>query len=118
MTTLLELDAEFVTYHKSETGQVSHGKVDKIEDAQGVMFLCPLCWRTNNGPRGTHMVLCWDGERGVPADAFPFPGRWKMVGTGLHDLTLDASPGKTRSVLLTAGCRWHGFVTDGDTSIC
>jgi hypothetical protein len=117
MTKLTELDGRLLTYHKSETGQVSHGKVDKLEDAQGVMFLCPLCWRNNNGPVGTHMVICWDGQRGVPDDAFPM-GRWKMEGTSLEDLTLNSYPGKTRSVLLLAGCRWHGFVTDGDTSIC
>jgi len=87
--------------------------VERIEEAQGVRFLCPKCYAANGGPRGTHGVICWSSSRGVPDDAKPGPGRWKLVGTGINDLTLDCEPGKSRSVLLTSGCGWHGFVTDG-----
>lgn len=90
-------------------------ETDSIAEAQGVEFLCPKCFATNDGNVGTHMVLCWSRSRGVPDDAEPGPGRWKLVGTGYDDLTLDADPPQTaRSVLLTSGCGWHGFVTNGE----
>jgi hypothetical protein len=34
----------------------------------------------------------------------------------LHDLTFVPSAGRTHSVLLTAGCQWHGFVVNGDAA--
>jgi hypothetical protein len=40
-----------------------------------------------------------------------------MVGTGFDDLTLNADPpGTARSVLLTSGCGWHGFVNNGEVT--
>lgn len=91
--------------------------VDTLEQAQGVDFLCPLCFVANGGPVGTHHVLCWSRSRGVPDDGKPGPGRWLMVGTGYHDLTLEAEPGQSRSVLLTgSGCGWHGFITNGEVT--
>jgi len=57
---------------------------------------------------GTHMVLCWFRDRGVPDGETPGPGRWQVSGSGLGDLTLAPS------VHLTgAGCGWHGFVRNG-----
>ena len=70
----------------------------------------------NGGEVGTHAVVCWSKSRGVPDKATPGPGRWLMRGTGYADLTLDAEPGKSRSVLLLGGCAWHGFVTNGDVT--
>jgi len=94
--------------------------VESIDQAQGVRFLCPLCFHRNDGPRGTHSVICWSRSKGVPEHVKPKPGRWKMVGTGLHDLTLHGDPGPdgfvqnmARSVLLNGGCGWHGYVTGG-----
>jgi hypothetical protein len=41
-----------------------------------------------------------------------------MDGTGYDDLTLNGDPpGSARSVLLTGGCNWHGFITDGEVII-
>lgn len=91
-----------------------HLYVDTLAEAQGVMFLCPKCFKANNGSIGTHMVICWFVGRGVPDDVFPKPGRWNPSGTGLHDLTF-VGPGAF-SVLLTSGCNWHGFVTNGDAA--
>lgn len=92
-------------------------KVDRIEDAQGVMFLCPKCFSDNGGAVGTHGVICWSRSRGVPDTAEPRPGRWTLDGTGFHDLTLNGDPpGTARSVQLTAGCKWHGFVTNGEVT--
>lgn len=95
---LVALEAEFVSFMPDGVGRVS-----SLEDADGVMFLCPLC--------RTHEVLCWFRDRPfVPPDATPGPGRWTATGSGLSDLTLSPS------VHLTHGCQWHGWVKDGDAS--
>lgn len=89
--------------------------IDRIEDAPGVEFLCPKCFAANGGKINTHGVICWSRSRGVPDSASPGPGRWKMEGSDYGDLTLNADPpGTARSVQLTGGCAWHGFVTNGD----
>lgn len=89
-------------------------RVAKKADAHGVMFLCPKCFVANGGSRGTHMVICWSRSAGADEELDPGPGRWKMDGEGLHDLTLNADPpGTTRSVQLNQGCKWHGFITNG-----
>ncbi len=87
-----------------------------LAEAQGVEFLCPKCFASNNGPVGTHVVVCWSSSRGVPDGATPGPGRWRLVGTDFNDLSLMEEPGKSRSVLLLGGCGWHGFVTNGDAT--
>lgn len=114
---LSDLRASFVRL--SEDPQFPRGSfhhVESIADAQGVMFLCPLCYAANNGSHGTHSVICWSRSRGVPEDIAPRPGRWMLRGTSLDDLTLDAEPDQSRSVLLLGGCAWHGFVTAGDAT--
>ena len=78
-------------------------------EAQGVLFLCPLCYVTNAGVVGTHMVLCWFAGRGAPANAVPAP-RWAITGTGIGDLTLNPS------VAIIGGCAWHGWVRSGEAS--
>ena len=85
-------------------------------NAMGIQFLCPKCFREGGGPVGTHAILCWSAERGTPADVRPLPGRWAMKGTGYNDLTLDGEGGKSRSILLMSGCKWHGFVVNGDVT--
>lgn len=108
---LTELQPHFLKWIDATHWQM----VDRIEDAQGIQFLCPLCFARNNGAARTHSVICWSRSRGVPEDAHPGPGRWMMIGTGYDDLTLNADPPSTeRSVLLTGGCGWHGFVTAGE----
>lgn len=96
--------------------------VPNLAEAQGVMFLCPKCFQTNGGKAGTHRVVCWSRSRGVPEHVAPSPGRWNLDGTDMHDLTLNGDqPGDkprdgARSVLLTSGCEWHGFVTNGEVT--
>lgn len=109
MTALTDLRASFIV--RTDNG---FRRVDGIGEAEGVMFLCPKCYDCNGGAKGTHMVVCWTPK--VPDDTQPKPGRWTLVGTGIHDLTLDGANGKSRSVLLLGGCDWHGFVTNGDAS--
>lgn len=116
MTSLIELEATFLRVEKREAGGVYHVRVEAIERAQGVMFLCPKCFAKNGGKVGTHAVICWSSSRGVPPEVSPGPGRWMLVGTGLDDLTLDGDDGKSRSVQLSGGCEWHGFVTCGEAS--
>ena len=103
---------------EKQTGPCVHLPfVDRIEDAQGIKFLCPKCFTANHGPINTHGVICWSRSRGVPDDAKPYPGRWRLVGTSYEDLSLMEEPGHTRSVQLTGeGCKWHGFVTDGEVT--
>ena len=77
------------------------------------MFLCPRCFQTNQGPVGTHRVICWRPH--VPQSFFPVPGRWEMEGSGLSDLTLVAG---SSSVLLRGGCDAHFFVRGGEIQMC
>jgi hypothetical protein len=101
------LEAEFCRFdHRPEGVFLPHGMA--IEQAQGIMFLCPQCYDTNNGLVGTHRVLCWFKDRGVPDEATPGPGRWTVTGVGIDDLSL------TPSVHLSGpGCGWHGYVKSG-----
>jgi hypothetical protein len=109
MPTLKELGAFFLIRKTDKLYKLTK----KLKEADGVEFLCPKCFQANSGPVGTHMVICWFVGK-VPDDVNPKPGRWVPEGTGLDDLTLNALPGKGRSVLLTGeGCGWHGYVTDG-----
>ena len=89
--------------------------VDALADADGVWFLCPKCFTKHSSAVGTHAVICWFVGK-VPDDLDPKPGRWTPTGTGLSDLTFVASAGRSHSVLLTSGCGWHGFVTNGDAA--
>lgn len=78
-------------------------------EADGILFLCPKCFIANNGPVGTHSVLCWRPH--VPQTMSPKPGRWDFQGTSVEDLTLVAG---SSSVLLTGGCCAHFFVRNGE----
>ena len=87
--------------------------VDNLAAAHGVWFLCPKCYLANNGPIGTHRVICWFYGR-VTDDVEPKPGRWLPgpKSTGLDNLTFVPHV-LSNSVLLTGGCHAHFFVTDG-----
>lgn len=78
-----------------------------IQQAQGVMFLCPVCFLKNGGPIGTEHVLCWFKDRGIPPDALPGPGRWTATGTSFEDLTLSPSVDVDKG-------HWHGFIQGGE----
>lgn len=113
---LTDLEAGFYRYERRPEGEF-HVPVERIEDAQGVRFLCPKCFQANGGAVGTHSVVCWSATRGVPPEAQPGPGRWGLAGTGLADLSLVPDvAGQAHSVQLNGGCQWHGFVTNGDAA--
>lgn len=121
---LTDLEPEWVNDFNAATGSLHrhvdiHGPTDDprlpgnhltpltVADAQGVMFLCPVCFKKNGGPEGTESVLCWFKDRGVPDNAEPGPGRWTASGTGFGDLTLSPSVNVDHE-------HWHGFVTNGE----
>jgi hypothetical protein len=88
--------------------------VDSIAEADGIMFLCPVCWKKNSGPVGTHGVICWNPS--VPQTTSPINGRWNLVGTGFQDLSLVAG---SSSVLIRnpdGSEHWHGYLKDGEVT--
>lgn len=94
--------------------------VDSIAEADILKFLCPVCWKKNGGPIGTHAVIC--PNPGVPLTTLPNMGRWNLVGTGFHDLTLQAG---SSSILIKAteaekaqgiAEHWHGFIRNGEVT--
>ena len=92
----------------------AHYRVEQLLQADGVMFLCPKCFYANDGPAGTHWVICWFAGK-VPPDAQPGPGRWFPAGSGLADLSFVGT-GST-SVHLRSGCGWHGHVRNGEVTL-
>jgi Family of unknown function (DUF6527) len=49
----------------------------------------------------------------VPNGSEPGPGRWDASGTAIYDLTLN--PSVNLDVHLNdKGCKWHGWVKNGD----
>ena len=80
-------------------------KVDTLQEATGVRFLCPHCFKKNGGAAGTHMVICCSPD--VVEDVAG-PGRWTMEGQSAYDLTLSPS------IHLQGGCGWHGWVRGGE----
>lgn len=89
--------------------------VETLAEAQGIMFLCPKCI-AENPDKGAHGIGVTFRDRGVlPAQGMQNkqgPVRWGVSGTSYEDLTI------TPSVLLLAGCEWHGFITKGLISTC
>ena len=108
---LRDIEGRFLGHYSDADGKVSFAYVDALQDAQGVMFVCPKCLSENGGKReGVHSVICWFAGR-VPDSAQPGPGRWNPQGSGLDDLSF-VGPGNV-SVQLLGGCGWHGFVSNG-----
>lgn len=101
---LVDLEPQLVRAMSAQT----YEEVDTLAEASGVRFLCPVCFHKNGGAIGTHGVLVWFRDRGVPDALPPGPGRWAVSGTSIADLTLAPS-----IHLTTAACGWHGFVTAG-----
>lgn len=111
---LRDLDAKFLFFYKADNHQY-HRYVDTLAEANGIMFLCPKCYTDNGGPVGTHRIICWFANHGIPDDAVPGPGRWNVQCTCIDDLSF-VGPG-ANSVKLTVGCMWHAYVTNGDAGL-
>ena len=118
---LTELKPQFLRYSK-EGNRETYLHVDTMQEADGVMFLCPKCFQANgNSSVGTHRVMCW--FRGKVSDEVkPNPGRWTPGGTGFEDLTfVPGEPPMAVSVALTSDCGWHGFIglsIPGEVTTC
>lgn len=117
---LRELEVELVSYYsRSSTAEelelnpgypqhTGYRLVEKLEDADGVWFLCPKCFKANGGEVGTHAVrigfkgIAKPGTYGYNKKGEPV--LWAMQGHGVDDLQL------TPSIQLEGGCNWHGYV--------
>jgi hypothetical protein len=95
------------------TSTQSFDTTAEFKDCDGIIFLCPVCFRTNNGPVGTHSVICFKPH--VPLTVNPGPGRWSFQGTSADDLTLVAG---SSSVLLDSDCKAHFFIRSGEIINC
>lgn len=105
---LTDLEPEFLTITSGQSFRCHND----FATAQGIIFLCPICFTKNNGPVGTEHIICWFANCNVPATMYPLPGRWNPSGTGYHDLTF-VGPGAA-SVLIQGGCNAHFFITNGE----
>lgn len=110
---LSELEPRFLSAPEfDEDGRETSRYVDSIQDAGGIRFLCPVCFRNNGGAVGTHGIMCWNGT--VSQKFSPRPGRWDMSGTGFHDLTLTGAHSNSNSIALTnARCGAHFHIKNG-----
>jgi hypothetical protein len=102
---LQELNPHFLKIVDDRTNH----RVDNIKEADGLLFLCPVCFEKNNGAVGTHSIICWQPH--VPQTRSPKPGRWNFIGTGYNDLTLQAG---SSSILLKGDCGAHFFIKNGE----
>lgn len=107
---LTDLEPQFIKY---ESGGVIDPRGITLAEAQGLWFLCPLCFAQNNGPVGTHACETSFEGRGVLPEQGSHnkegkPVRWNVSGTDFSNLTL------TPSVQLQGGCNWHGHITNGE----
>lgn len=112
---LRDLDASFVKITKrSKDGHVMQYKEvgDKLKRADGIKYLCPVCFWKNGGKVGTESCLHWFTDK-VADGAYPGPGRWNPVGTSIDDVTFG--PPGSYSVRLTG--HWHGYIEHGTVRI-
>jgi hypothetical protein len=106
---LIDLEPQFLKTNEDGT---LHHYVDSIKEADGIRFLCPLCFKNNKGSVGTHGCICWQPH--VPQNISPKPGRWYFDGTGYDNLTLRNG---SSSILLNGdGCKAHFFIKDGEVT--
>lgn len=104
--TLRELEPQFLK-HTSDT---TWSHVNSITEADGIIFLCPVCFKANGGNVGTHSIICWRPH--IPQTTSPTPGRWEFQGTGYDDLTLVAD--SSSIFLSTAPCEAHFHIRNGN----
>ena len=103
---LIDLEPSFL---KIVDDSCNH-RIDNIKDADGIVFLCPACYLKNKGPVGTHSIICWQPHIELKSYRTG-PGRWKFLGSGYNDLTLQAG---SNSIFLKNDCAAHFFITNGE----
>lgn len=119
---LADLEPRFVRYSRRDSREVkTFATADAdgnytvpvpFSEAQGIEFLCPLCFAKNAGPIGTHGCDVTFADRGVPDDLGSHNKagkavRWTVNGDTFENLTI------TPSILIEGGCGWHGHITNG-----
>lgn len=86
-------------------------QVPTLADADGIQFLCPLCFLKNEGVVGTHRVAVYFQGRGAPPhigkNSEGQTARWEVMGNDFLDLTLSPS------IHIKSGCGWHGWIEHG-----
>lgn len=81
--------------------------VDFLREAQGIRFLCPVCFNVGRG--GVHFVSIPFADRAVDPDLH---GRqWNVTGSGYANLSVIPS------YRIIGGCAWHGYITNGEVSV-
>lgn len=113
--TLRELDAHFIKRVRAR--RQTWRPVQTLKNADGVSFLCPVCFEKNRGSHGTHLIICWFRDRDVPSDWSPGPGRWAVSAqsASLDDLTfVYGTPVQAKSVGVgVQNSHAHFFVEGG-----
>jgi hypothetical protein len=120
---LTELEPQFMTYETRPYPSVDAGNylhhVGTLVEAQGVQFLCPVCFVKNSGPIGTHVIEVSFAGRGVQDNQGSHnregqPSRWNATGTGYSDLT--TTPSILIDPALPSCAGWHGYITNGEVA--
>jgi hypothetical protein len=120
-----ELEPQFMRYETRPQPQADAGKylhhVNSLDEAQGIHFLCPICFVKNGGNVGTHLIEVTFSGRGVSDDEGSHnregkPSRWGVSGTGYSDLS--TTPSVLIDPALPACAGWHGYITNGDVTNC
>lgn len=101
---LTDLDPQFLMA-KTKT---RYAHTDDAAKAQGIMFLCPVCFKKNKGAVGTHSVIVWFDGRGTLKECDG--PRWSVRGSNYGDLTIAPS------IHTIGGCGWHGHVKKGEVT--
>lgn len=122
---LRDLDAQFIAHVNAATR--SSRRQDSIDGAQGIMFQCPKCAEGKERGeedgrrfvRGAHYILvCFANPVNAPVAPAEYDKnpRWQMSGSSIDDLTLMPSINLDIPGVEHDGCRWHGWVKNGDAA--
>jgi hypothetical protein len=87
-------------------------KGSDIQSAIGIVFLCPLCFKKNGGPSGTHSIKIHFFGRTDEALNF-----WIPRGSDFSDLTIVGSPaggGHPSILLIGERCGAHFEIRQGE----
>jgi hypothetical protein len=89
--------------------------VATLAEADGIRFVCPLCFKNLGGRAGAHLVRVGFAGRSYSDQAAVHNKagqavRWEVSGSGFDDLTI------TPSIQIDDGCGWHGHVIDGEVT--
>ena len=112
---LLELDPVFLTKPKWHYDRHIFYRTEDPRKAYGLKLLCPVCYlNTNKTGVGVHSIILWQPM--IPQSINPVPGRWRFIGTGYHDITLE---NKSSSILLEKSqCLAHFWIRNGEIIMC